>query len=188
MAARRLDDPELRWIAGGMPVKGLPLGGHIHFSGVALNNALVRALDNYLALPLLLLEDESTTCRRRRYGKPGDVRIKGHGGFEYRTLPSLLVSPRVTKGAVALAKLIAENYERLRKRPLDEVDVLAAFVSGDKEKLAPVVRSLWAAVTALADYPNYARYLDPLGDWLARGATWQRETDFRKAWRIPPFC
>lgn len=188
MAARQLDDPELRWIAGGMPVKGLPLGGHIHFSGVGLNSALVRALDNYLALPLMLLEDESTAARRRRYGKPGDIRRKAHGGFEYRTLPSLLVSPRITKGAVALAKLIAENYERLPERPLDDLRLLQAFIDGDKAQLAPVVRGLWPSIAGLEGYRNYARYIEPLGEWLAAGITWQRETDFRKAWRIPPFC
>lgn len=187
IAARRIDDPGLRWIAGGMPVKGLPLGGHIHFSGVGLNSALVRALDNYLALPLLLLEDESATVRRKRYGKPGDTRVKDHGGFEYRTLPSVLVSPRITKGAVALAKLIAENYEQLPERPLDDPRLLAAFVAGDKPRLARVARKLWQSVAKLPDYPAWARYLDPLLEWLEAGITWQRETDFRKAWRIPPF-
>lgn len=186
-AAVRIGDPALTWRAGGMPVPGLPLGGHIHLSGVGLTAALVRALDNYMALPLLLLEDETAARRRRRYGKPGDVRRKSHGGFEYRTLPSLIVSPRLTKGAVALAKLIAENYEMLKERPLDEPELLAAFTAGDKKRLAPAARRLWSQVAALDGYAALARFLDPLGEWLHAGKAWNGDTDFRRAWRIPPF-
>lgn len=187
MAAARIGDPGLKWVAGGMPVPGLPLGGHIHISGVRLTGALVRALDNSLALPLALLEDETAAARRRRYGKPGDVRVKSHGGFEYRTLPSLLVSPRITKGALALAKLIAEHYERLPERPLDDPDLLAAFASGNKEALKAAALRQWERVTRLPAYRDHARFLDPLGEWIAAGKAWQRETDFRKPWRIPPF-
>lgn len=46
-----------------MPQPGFPLGGHLHFSGVALNGALLRALDNYLALPLALLEDKRAVAQ-----------------------------------------------------------------------------------------------------------------------------
>ena len=184
-AASRIGEPGLRWLAGGMPVRGLALGGHIHFSGVRLNGALVRALDNYLALPLSLLEDETAARRRKRYGRPGDVRTKRHGGFEYRTLPSVIVSPRVTKGAVALAKLIAEHYERLPERPLDDPGLLEAFVSGDKARLIPAARRLWTKVEELDGYAGYARFLDPLGEWIRAGKSWRSDADFRKAWKIP---
>jgi len=185
-AASRIGDPGLKWLAGGMPVSGLPLGGHIHFSGVRLSTALVRALDNYLALPLMLLEDETAALRRKRYGRPGDVRAKRHGGFEYRTLPSVIASPRVTKGAVALAKLIAEQHERLPERPLDDPGMLEAFVSGNKARIAPVARRLWKRVTELDGYEAYAGFLDPLGEWIMAGKTWRSGTDVRRAWKIPP--
>lgn len=186
-AADVIDDVSLAWIAGGMPVPGLPLGGHIHLSGVPLNNAIVRALDNYLALPLLMLEHESGKIRRKKYGKLGDVRVKAYGGFEYRTLPSMLVSPRITKGAVALAKLIAVNYEQLNSRPLDRLDLLRAYYEGDKEKLIMTVKTIWLELTRLSDYGLYASYLDPLGEWIVRCRSWNEALDFRRAWRIPPF-
>jgi hypothetical protein len=186
-AASHIADPGLKWVAGAMPVPGLPVGGHIHISGVPLNAALVRALDNYLALPLALLEDETAARRRKKYGRPGDVRVKSHGGFEYRTLPSVIASPRVTKGALALAKLVAEQYERLTERPLDDPDVLEAFAAGDKERLAPVAERLWKQIASLDGYAKYARFLDPLGEWMASGRTWRSDADIRKAWRIPPF-
>ncbi|KAF6621059.1 hypothetical protein H6F38_28825, partial [Paenibacillus sp. EKM208P] len=66
-AARRIADRTLIWQAGGMPQPGFPLGGHLHFSGVSLNGALLRALDNYLALPLALLEDKRAVRRRPHY-------------------------------------------------------------------------------------------------------------------------
>ncbi|MCZ4142661.1 hypothetical protein BZG17_33240, partial [Escherichia coli] len=117
-ASRSITDHTLIWQAGSMPQRGLPLGGHVHFSGITLNGELLRTLDNYLALPLAMLQDPRGDARRPRYGALGDFRLKSHGGFEYRTLPSFLVSPLVAKGVVGLAGLIASNYRRLRQRPL----------------------------------------------------------------------
>lgn len=101
-----------------MPQPGFPLGGHLHFSGVSLNGALLRALDNYLALPLALLEDKRATRRRPHYGNLGDFRRQSYGGFEYRTLPSFLISPQLAKGVIGMAFLIASQYPRLQRRPL----------------------------------------------------------------------
>lgn len=186
-AADRINDASLQWIAGGMPITGLPLGGHVHLSGVPLHNAIIRALDNYLALPLLMLEHASGRLRRKKYGKLGDVRAKSYGGFEYRTLPSMLVSPRITKGTVALAKLIALNYGQLRMRPLDQLDQLQAYYEGDKEKLKQTVDRIWLELTQLKDYGTYASYLDPLGEWIMLRKSWDETRDFRRVWRIPPY-
>ena len=70
-------------------------------SRIWLTSRLLRVLDNYLALPFILIEDQNTKLRRPRYGFLGDFRRKTHGGFEYRTLPSWIVSPRITKGVIA---------------------------------------------------------------------------------------
>mgnify|MGYP001163052232 CR=1 FL=1 len=60
-AARRTGDEPLTWRAGALPVPGLPLGGHIHFSGVAPTPGRLRALDN--AVPAA---SPAGAARRRR--------------------------------------------------------------------------------------------------------------------------
>lgn len=177
--------PDVSWLAGGMPARGFALGGHIHISGVALENRLLRALDNYLALPLLMIEDERTKARRPRYGLPGDCRRKGHGGFEYRTLPSWLVSPRVAKGVLALAAIIARRYKRLERRPLDRIEVLRKYVEGRTDELAPLVFSLLGEVRRLPDYAAYEPLLTPLVAMIERKERWREKRDIREAWSIP---
>ncbi|WP_231571327.1 putative amidoligase domain-containing protein [Gordoniibacillus kamchatkensis] len=113
LAASRIGDASLAWLAGGMPLKGFPLGGHVHFSRVWLNSHLLQALDHYLALPLMLIEADADRRRRPRYGFLGDFRRQPHGGFEYRTLPSWLATPLITVGVFALARVVADGYRSL---------------------------------------------------------------------------
>ncbi|MEF3302954.1 putative amidoligase domain-containing protein [Paenibacillus sp. GYB003] len=185
-AASRLipDTPGVKWLAGGMPAKGFALGGHIHLSGVSLRVPLLRALDNYLALPLVLIEDERSSARRPRYGIPGDFRRQPHGGFEYRTLPSWLVSPRVAKGALALAALVAKRCGSLRARPLLRPDVLSGYFAGDKETLRGVVKPLMADIRGLPDYAEYAGMIAPLFAMIENGERWDESADIRAAWKI----
>lgn len=184
-AAERFSKPGLRWVAGGMPVPGYALGGHIHLSRVMLHSHLLRALDNYLALPLLLAESEQSLRRRPRYGALGDFRRQPHGGFEYRTLPSWLASPTVARGAFALAKLIAEHADALLRRPLSDPDITAMYYRGDKQKLLPIVKVLWRDLESLPAYWNYAAELEALKQLVFRMQTWDELTDFRYSWKIP---
>ncbi|WP_379151771.1 hypothetical protein [Paenibacillus sp. sgz5001063] len=181
-ADRLIADRSLRWRAGGMPLTGWALGGHLHFSGVTLCAPLLRALDNYLALPLMLLEDTRAAARRPRYGGLGDFRLQPHGGFEYRTLPSFLVSPVIAKGAVFLAHLIVSRYEDLRLRPLDREDLHAAYYSGDKPPLRAAFPPLAAQLRALPGYAQAARYIEPLFSCIAAEQTWDESRDIRELW------
>ncbi|GAA3406853.1 hypothetical protein ACFFNY_25045 [Paenibacillus hodogayensis] len=178
------DTPGARWLAGGMPAKGFALGGHIHISRTALNVPLLKALDNYLALPLLLIEDERSKARRPRYGMPGDFRRQPHGGFEYRTLPSWLVSPRVAKGVLALTALIARHYRELGDKPLDRPDVLRHYLAGDKKELRPVALALLGQIRELPDYAEFAGMTEPLLTMIEKGECWDEGKDFRRAWQI----
>ncbi|TVX99657.1 putative amidoligase domain-containing protein [Paenibacillus cremeus] len=187
IAAKQIGDPELRWVAGGMPVRGFPLGGHIHFSGVELNSRLLRVFDNYLALPLTLLEDESTGLRKPRYGFLGDFRRQRHGGFEYRVLPSWMVSPTVAKGVLALAKLAAEHYRQLNLRPLADVEVARAYYQGDKLRIRPLMLQLWRDVERLPGFAQQEAYLLPLRRLMLQMQTWKELEDIRPKWKIPPF-
>lgn len=181
-ADRLVSDRSLCWRAGGMPLRGWALGGHLHFSGVRLTARLLRALDNYLALPLLLLEDDRTAARRPRYGMLGDFRIQPHGGFEYRTLPSFLVSPVIAKGVVFLAHLIVSRYEDLQERPLDREELNAAYYSGRKAPLRAAFPPLQAQLRALDGYDSAARYIEPLFRCIAAEQTWDETRDIRPLW------
>ncbi|WP_340029154.1 hypothetical protein MHB71_06995 [Paenibacillus sp. FSL H7-0940] len=183
-ASRSISDHSLIWQAGGMPQRGLPLGGHIHFSGVNLTGELLRALDNYLALPLAFLQDPRGSGRRPRYGALGDFRLKSYGGFEYRTLPSFLVSPLVAKGVVALAGLIASGYTQLRQRPLAKAEVHAAFYEGKREVIKEHIPALVDDLKRLDGYARYERYASPLILQLKLGRTWDESRDIRKLWNI----
>lgn len=187
IAATQITDHSLQWIAGGMPIQGLPLGGHLHMSGITLNSQLIRALDNYLALPLIMIEDTSTGGRRKKYGRLGDIRRPGHGGFEYRTLPSWIVSPSITKGVLALISLIVQHYEELSSRPLDHTDMLVAYTEGNKRILKPIVIQLWQQLEVTRGYTNHSLYLEPLKHSIMEQRTWNEQHDFRMVWRIPPF-
>lgn len=188
IAAKKINEPELIWIAGGMPKKGFPLGGHLHMSGIWLNTRLLRALDNYLAMPLILIEDQSTHLRRPRYGFLGDFRRSQiHGGFEYRTLPSWIVSPRVTKGVIALTRIIADHYRELNLRPLNNEYIQRCYYLGKKEALIGIVLNLWNDLEQLKSYDQYRAYLDPMKKQILAQQPWNESKDFRKAWRIPPF-
>ncbi|WP_197069685.1 putative amidoligase domain-containing protein [Paenibacillus sp. FSL R5-0345] len=181
-ADRLIADRTLRWRAGGMPLTGWALGGHLHFSGVTLTAPLLRALDNYLALPMLLLEDVRAGARRPRYGVLGDFRTQPHGGFEYRTLPSFLVSPVIAKGAVYLAHLIVSHYEDLTLRPLDREDLHIAYYCGDKSPLRDAVPPLLAQLRALGGYEMAAQHIEPLFQYIAAERTWDESRDIRELW------
>ncbi|WP_426250976.1 putative amidoligase domain-containing protein [Paenibacillus pabuli] len=183
-ASRSISDHSLIWQAGGMPQRGLPLGGHVHFSGVTLNGELLRALDNYLALPLAILQDPRGSARRPRYGALGDFRLKSYGGFEYRTLPSFLVSPLVAKGVVALAGLIARGYSQLRQRPLAKTAIHTAFYQGNREIMQAPISALLDDLIQMDDYERYERYAAPLISQLRQGRTWDESRDIRKLWNI----
>ncbi|MGW9528431.1 putative amidoligase domain-containing protein [Paenibacillus terrae] len=183
-AARRIADHTLIWQAGGMPQSGFPLGGHLHFSGIPLNGSLLRALDNYLALPLALLEDKRAARRRPNYGNLGDFRRQPYGGFEYRTLPSFLVSPQLAKGVIGMAFLIASQYPRLQRRPLDEEEVHRAFYEGNRIVLREYMEPLILDIVLLDAYPQYKAYVGPLLDSLRQGKQWDESRDLRPFWRL----
>lgn len=186
-ASSLIGDDSLAWLAGSMPAKGLPIGGHVHVSGVWLNERLLRALDNYVALPLLLIEGEAAGRRRPRYGFLGDCRRKRHGGFEYRSLPSWLATPELALAVFALVRAVALHYRELPERPLDAADVQRAYYNGDKTELLPVVRRLWPDLERLPAYTEHRTMLDAFRDRLYRLESWDEQADFRLPWKIPPF-
>lgn len=184
-ARRLITDHSLNWRAGGLPAPGLPLGGHIHFSGVSLNLSILQCLDNYLALPLAIIEDPNGRKRRPRYGFLGDFRKQPYGGFEYRTLPSFLVSPFITKASLYMAYLIVLHHDKLRARPLSRERYHKAYYEGNPEVLREVASKLYQDYTLLPNYEAYSSTINRLFDYIRDGRTWDESRDIRPLWNIP---
>jgi len=187
LASKRIKNTKIDWLAGALPFEGFPIGGHIHFSNIELNSFLLRALDNYLTLTISQFEDPEGKKRRPKYGYLGDYREKSHKGFEYRTLPSWIVSPTLTKGVFALSKLIAENYLFLYQDPLYEPEIQKAYYVGDKEKLKPIILKLWEELKQLKDFDKYRTYLEPIEKFIKIDYEWNEKKDIRKVWKLPPY-
>ncbi|AYK08769.1 putative amidoligase domain-containing protein [Brevibacillus laterosporus] len=187
LAQRRISDDSIIWLAGGMPFDGYPIGGHVHVSGTTLHFDLMRKLDTYLALPLCLLEDQGCMKRRPRYGFLGDVRAQAHGGFEYRTLPSWLVSPRITKGVLALTKVIAESQYLLKQDVSTDISMQLAYYRGEKEKLASLVKDLYLEINNLPLFQTYRKYITPFFHSIFMDGEWPCNQDMKLTWKLPPF-
>lgn len=175
----------LKWVAGVMPL-GYPIGGHIHFSGIPLTNHLLHALDNYVALPLAMLEPpRAARDRRRKYGLLGEYRLKSHGGFEYRTPASWLIEPEIALGALSLAYLVATGYHRLPADILINSQAQDRFYTGDRDYFRPFFDELWKQIQSLPGYYNYSATLEPLAAAIRKGEPWDEGTDIRKTWGLP---
>ncbi|MFC4101078.1 putative amidoligase domain-containing protein [Paenibacillus xanthanilyticus] len=185
MAQTRIEDASLRWVAGAMPVAGFALGGHIHLSGVPLTNRLLRLLDSYVAIPLAMAEAESGRARRPKFGLLGDCRQQPHGGFEYRTLPSWLVSPIVCEAALSLALLCALETNKLHYCPASEARYADAYYRGDRITLRECLEPLITSMRVVPSYANLANGIEPFIEALRRGEIWDEALDIRGAWSIP---
>lgn len=176
----------VQWRAGSMPFSSFPIGGHVHFKGVLLSGQLMRALDNYLAAVLTLIEEPHTAKKRRaKYGYLGDFRLKGHGGFEYRTPASWLVSPEVTRATLCLAKVIASEYHVLSRDVFINPEAQYAFMTANREYFAPYFQVLWNELAATTTYKLYAHDLQVLEDMISNRQTWVERVDIRRTWGLP---
>lgn len=183
-AAKKIDNPSIEWVSGGMPFEGYPIGGHIHFSGIRPDYQLLRQLDAYLALPLVLIEDAGCRMRRPRYGYLGDMREKDYGGtpgFEYRTLPSWLVDPIVTRGVLHLARLIADSSHHLMINELSP-GLVRAYYRGEQERIKPLVTAMWEELRQLPGYARSGAVLDRYFARLLSGNVWPADRDLRIVW------
>lgn len=184
-AARRIGGAQLTWLAGALPVRGLPLGGHVHIGGAAPTGLRLRALDNAVALPLRLMEPPSAANRRPRYGTLGDWRRQPHG-FEYRTPPSWLLSPKLALGTLSLAKIAVTHARELSdKLPLDD-DALrdAYYDAAPVARLREAAMSFYEALQQTTGYRRYAAAVDFIFEAVQTGRRWNEDEDFRSRWGI----
>lgn len=175
----------LEWLAGSLQFEQYQIGGHIHFSNIKLNCRLMRALDNYLGIPVLLMENPDTALKRRRqYGWIGSFRFKSHGGFEYRTPSSWLVSEEITTGCLCLAKIIASEYQRLTRDYFVDPEMQKAFYQAKKMYFYDIFNEIWEDITKTHLYHKYKDYLLPVKRIISSGAHWNEEADFKAAWGL----
>jgi hypothetical protein len=175
----------LRWLAGGMPVPGFALGGHLHLN-VPPSARLLRVLDSCVALPLAAAEDARGVRRRPRYGALGDFRVKPHG-FEYRTPPSWLVSPIAARAAFAVALLAARQpavLAMLTGLPSESPEGRRAYYAGDRETLRALALRVHDAMRRAPGYAVYRRWIAPFFAALERGAVWREDDDIRPKWGL----
>lgn len=176
----------VRWVAGSQPGGGFSIGGHIHFSNIKINASILRALDNFVGLPIFLIENPVPASRRRkRYGRLGDYRIKEYGGFEYRTPGSWLVSQNITLAILCLSKIVISRYPWLPFNYLNTPEAQQAFYQGNKDYFYPIVERLWSHIETIDMYQEYRVHLDELHEMLINQSSWNETVDFRKAWMIP---
>lgn len=184
-ATRMAPYQNVKWLAGSQPGGAYSIGGHIHFSNTRFNASLIRALDNYVAIPIFLLEEPIAAARRRRrYGFLGDYRVKDHGGFEYRTPASWLVSQQITTAVLCLAKIVASSYHVLSQNYLNSVEAQRAFYQGDQDYFRPIFTELWADIKRTEMYGEYPEELQVLAEMISGNTIWNEKGDFRKAWKL----
>lgn len=175
----------VRWVAGSHPLSGYSIGGHIHFSNIIINFALLRALDNYLGIIVFLIEDPASASRRRKkYGHLADIRLKPYGGFEYRTLGSWLITPEITCAILCLAKIVAEHYFELNNVYLNNIEALQAFYQGNQEHFRPLFSKIWKEISRTTTFNDYRDELKVIPDMIENKATWDEGLDLKVTWKI----
>jgi len=175
----------VKWVAGSQPFSGFSIGGHIHFSNIKLDAALLRALDNYLGVTSFLIENPHTAVRRRRkYGHLGDYRLKNHGGFEYRTPGSWLVSREIAAAMLCLAKIIGSRYYQMTKNYLNNPQAQEAFYTGNQEYFRELFPEIWSDIQAIDLYDDYAEALQVIPRMVTSEANWEESQDIRKNWKV----
>lgn len=110
-------------------------GGHIHVETQRDALAVVRAMDLFLGVPSVLMDDGE--MRKQLYGKAGAFRAKSYG-VEYRTLSNFWIfSPRLIKWAWDNTAR-AEGCEFDVKQEQDRI--LAAINGNDKDVARQLVK------------------------------------------------
>lgn len=184
-ASRLAPYQNVKWVAGSQPIGAYSIGGHIHFSRIKANSWFLTALDNYLTIPIFLIEQAGTASKRRKkYGFLGDYRYKDHGGFEYRTPGSWLVTKEICTAVLCLAKIVASSYPYLNQNYLNNLEAQQAFYTGNQEYFTPIFPKLWEDIEKTEMFAEYAEQLEIFPQMINQGKHWDEKADMRKAWNI----
>ena len=122
------DYPDVEVYAGGGG-DGNSTGGHIHFGGIKYTDSLIHVLDEYIGIPLKGVPGG----RRYGYGANSDIEEKPYG-FEYRTPPSFIVNPAITKAVYRIVNMIIRAASKGKDIPIPPV--YEALVENRKDAAA----------------------------------------------------
>jgi hypothetical protein len=184
-AQRLIPRASLGWLAGSMPFPNFPIGGHIHFSSLPLSSRLIKALDTYLGFPVMMIEYSDTALKRRpKYGFLGDIRLKSHGGFEYRTPGSWIVSPEIAQAVLCLAYLVAIHHRQLTMTPFIHLENQKEFYQCDKWALQSLFFDVWRQIENTATYKRYEEQLKVIPEMVRANMSWNENSDIKRRWGI----
>lgn len=170
--------------AGSMPFVGYQCGGHLHF-GIPCSVSLLKALDQYLAIPIAMIENSRTAKRRRRtnHGGLGRYRVKPYG-MEYLSLSSWVIDPTLSLSILCLAKLVGNHHHELNDDYVFHPVIQRAYYNGNY----PVLKQLWPHVKKTiqntSTYAQYQKELMVLFEAIERGCPIEEECDFRVNWGV----
>jgi hypothetical protein len=140
-----------------------PTGGHIHISGIGMNpnSQVISALDTFIYYPL---NDRCAGVRRSTgYNRPGEIRPQRmHGGFEYRSAPSWLAHPILTKGSLVIAAIITRNHQAL---PQNREELADKAHNADERS---AVESFYAFLDSMTTAGRTLESLEVLRQWGKR--------------------
>jgi bifunctional DNA-binding transcriptional regulator/antitoxin component of YhaV-PrlF toxin-antitoxin module len=170
--------------AGSAPHYHYWIGGHIHF-GIKSSSKLIRALDNYLNLPLLMISQTTTARQRNRtYGFLGNYRNKDHGGFEYCSLGSWLISPQITLGVLCLAKVVVSEFYYLKDIYIVNHLDSRAYYSVNKNYFTDKVKNIINQIRSTKSYGLYKKDIDVIFRMIERHETWDETIDIKSSWGL----
>lgn len=183
------------WALGGSSHGGHPIGGHIHFSGgnmgsVTSNSHLTKCLDTFLALPVMMLEGpKAARSRRKNYGRLSDVRRQPHGGIEYRTLPSWLVSKKFAKAVLDVSYLLATCADEIPQTIVEGINLhgwreSSRFYNCDKEFFRPHMETIFATLEGLTGSAAVMDSINYLEQEIADPGNWWQSYCINKRWEL----
>lgn len=170
--------------AGSMPFSGYQCGGHIHI-GKPISLSILRAFDQFVAIPFALIENSQTAKQRRRtnHGGLGRYRLKPYG-FEYIGLSSWIIDPKLALGVLSLAKLVALHHHELTASFLDNPIIQRAYYQSNHV----ILKHLWPEIKQkLQSTSSYSSYKDDLlflFDSIENGYPYSETSDVRVNWGV----
>ena len=176
----------IEFCAGSMPFYGYQVGGHIHF-GTPLSLSLLKALDYYLAIPVSMVETPNTARRRRKtkHGGLGRYREKSYG-FEYLTLSSWIINPKLTMSVICLSRLIVIHHHELKSDLLFHPLVQQAYYQGNRIFLKQLWGDIKEALMNTSSFMQYENELGYLFEAIEEGYLFAETEDIRNNWGIQP--
>jgi hypothetical protein len=173
-----------------------PLGGHIHFNTTNGPAGMRRAdishgLDNYLMPIMALVSDEEPWRRRRNtsYGQLGqwNTQMDTHGGMEYRSPPSWLVSRGVTEAVLSMAFVVADAAQNGELPHLDFGNNRAgkqAYQQLDKEYFRRHIPQVFQEIAHAPLYRKYEKQIQSLNAMVRLGVTWKENMEVLARWGV----